>query len=418
MYIFSFVLIKSLPIFTSCILVGFFLSIKMIFNINYRRVFFNILNKKNIILIFAILIFIQGYSAFITTINCVYDYSIIKTLINQFITLNIGVMVYAYFKLNNSHNKILDYVIYAFILQSLIQLTSFCIPSINDFLNNFRTNSAIEIGQWKYSGIRGLAVSGSNFYGLSSAYGLMYIIYFIRWNEIFKNNNLFKVLSIGILLFGSFSAGRTSMIGFIFGIMYFIMKKFTLKRKAVSLHLKKIKFKKKNLIILIILIIFIIIGGVFIQKKGINENIENKIKDFKSFSLEMIYNFVEGDGLSTTSSSEMFTKMYFKVSEKTLFLGDGAYHNKDGGYYKNTDVGYMRNILFFGLLGFSLLFIYQIQFFKWSKKNFLKNITFLMYLVILHLKGDIIGFLIITQSILMLFFIYELEFYRGDKINE
>ena len=98
--------------------------------------------------------------------------------------------------------------------------------------------------------------------------------------------------------------------------------------------------------------------------------------------------------------------MYFPVEEKTFLIGDGKYTNEDGSYYMYTDAGYMRNILYFGILGFIFLFLYQISFFIWDYKNLFINFIILIYILIMHVKGDVLAFSIILQNMLLINFIY------------
>lgn len=400
MYLFGFIPIKQVPILTSTIVVGLILGLKFILDKEYRRIVISIITRKKIWNLFIILIIIQVYSICITAINNVYDFSIVKTFINQYITLIIGILVYCFFIIKGKSQNIIDYIIYAFIVQSIIQLVSFISPSINEMLNIFRSESAIRTGQWKYSGVRGLAISGTNFYGLACAYGLMYIFYFDRWKYLFKNNSMIKFISLLILFFGGLSAGRSSFIGLAISIIYFMINNKNIKK--VSSYKKNKGLNKINIIMSILLAIFLVSGAWLITSKGMSNEISSKLENFNKFAFEMFYNFKDGKGLTTSSSSRMFNEMYFEVAPETFIVGDGAYTNKDGSYYRGTDVGYMRNILFFGIVGMIMLIIYQLNILFWSKEYRIFNCIIMIFLFIMHLKGDILGFLIITQSMLML----------------
>ena len=79
----------------------------------------------------------------------------------------------------------------------------------------------------------------------------------------------------------------------------------------------------------------------------------------------MFFNFFENGSIGT-SSSEVLQTMYFQVSEKTFFLGDGYWINPNGfGYYMGTDAGYMRHILYYGL--FPSLFLYLLYIYGFYK---------------------------------------------------
>ena len=107
---------------------------------------------------------------------------------------------------------------------------------------------------------------------------------------------------------------------------------------------------------------------------------------------------------TTTSSTELFEKMYFHIKPKTLLFGDGIYETAFG-YYMNTDAGYMRPILYFGIPGLLLLFGLQLLYFQnkyfLSRKNKYIIIT---YLLIMQIKGEVVGFSIIIETVMLLFF--------------
>lgn len=416
MYIFGFVLFKSFQSLNSTILVGVIFGVRFLMNKKYRNTVLSVIRYKRVFRIFSMLFFIITYSICITTLLGAYDYTILKTFLNQAVNLFIGLLLYSAFKEKNKEEIIFKYIIYAFILQASIQLISFISPNINEVLNVFRPQEVIEKGQWGYSGIRGLAIAGSNFYGLSSAYGLMFIMYFMNWNKIFNNDLLVKILSLGLLAFGSLSAGRTSLIGFFIGASILVVTK--IEKIIKKSKLKKINiFKKKNILFSFVILAAVLISSVMFQGK-VEDNLVNKIENMKKFAFEMFYNIKDGKGFNTTSTTKMFDNMYFSVNADTLILGDGKYTNEDGSYYMNTDVGYMRNILFFGLIGISFMILYQSLFFLWSKEARSSSLIFFMYILIIHLKGDILGFLIITQNIFLLYYLYSMNkkwLYKGGK---
>ena len=99
MYIFMIPLKGNLQFITSNIVVGFILSVYFIINSRYRGIVIRILKNKRVLFIFSFLIIIIMYSLFIPTLLRTYDYSIIKTLINQLINLIIGILIYSlYYK--------------------------------------------------------------------------------------------------------------------------------------------------------------------------------------------------------------------------------------------------------------------------------------------------------------------------------
>lgn len=401
MYIFSFKIFSNLEVLSSSIIAGFVLSMYFIFNKTYRFNVIKILKKKKILLLFMFLVIIILYCLFISTVQMTYEYSIIRTFINQFIHLVIGVFIYSLYVSQNKEQSVLKHILYIFIIQSLIQFLSFLSPQINELLNIFRSESALIRGQLHYGRIRGLAISGQAFFGLGVGYGLVYIYYFAYWEHIFKDNIVLKFMILVLLLFGGASAARSSFVGLFLGLIYFLYK------RLIKTHFKlnsriKIDFKK-YIITLSMIIVLILLFNLLYNITMIKQQFEK----MNRFSFQIVYNKQSTGKFTTTSTENLFKNMYFPIEEgKTLLVGDGKYNNADGSYYKGTDAGYMRNILYFGILGFILLFFYQIKFFTWDKrKDLFLNITILIYILIMHIKGDVLGFSIIMQSILFLIYL-------------
>jgi glycosyltransferase involved in cell wall biosynthesis len=406
-------LFKEFPVFNSMILLGLILGIRLLVNGQYRNIFLTILKNKKILYLFLFLLAIVIYSCLLTTILGTFDYSIIKTLINQFIALIIGILLYALFAEKGKQKEIIKCIIYAFVIQACIQVSSFIFPFFNDLLNNFKFSLVVEKGETIYKGTRGLALSGSNFFGLSAAYGLIYIMYFINWKQLFNNNLAKKLLCLVLLFFGGIFAGRTSLIGFAIGFIYF----FIVNRKQIKSRLKNFKFNLKIFIYIFssLIIFLLILYIIYLITPDTYITLFNKFNHLMKFTFEMFYNLFNGKGLFTTSTAKLFDKMYFPVELKTFIFGAGHYTNIDATYYLHTDAGFMRNILFFGIFGLILLTIYQIKIFDWSKKSRLNNYIILLYILLLHIKGETLGFLIITQCILLLKILYDLDILKYNN---
>ena len=101
----------------------------------------------------------------------------------------------------------------------------------------------------------------------------------------------------------------------------------------------------------------------------------------------------------------MINDMYFKLTPGQIILGDGRYMGIDGLYYMHTDVGLMRNLLFFGV--FCTLYLYFFHY-KLLRENafdkYTKWIARCLFIisVIFEIKGQTMGFLIISQSLLLM----------------
>lgn len=90
----------------------------------------------------------------------------------------------------------------------------------------------------------------------------------------------------------------------------------------------------------------------------------------------------------------IFSTEYFLPDFKTLLVGDGIYLDKDsGGFYRGVDPGYMRLILYFGILGTTILFSVIIMIFLGLVPKVKRSDLFffelsLLVIFIMMLKGN------------------------------
>lgn len=409
MYIFGFKISFLPDFFNSTFIIGIVMFFLLVTKNDFRKKTFELFTLKKIWYVFSGLIIIISFSLLITMMNGAYDFSIIPSLVSQGINLTIGVILFSWYLYKNKATRIIDDIILVFVLQGVIQLISFVSVDIRELLNIFRGESAISVGHDQYKGMRGLALSGSAFFGLSAAYGLSLILFFINYLKKGKKIDLVGLIQLAILLFGGLSAGRTSLTGLFIGVFLYILFYNFQQKKKIIFTFKKILLGFVSFLITTLLIIYFVF----------NETLKNQFYLFSRFAFEMFYTYQRTGSFTTTSSNKLINEMYFRISNKTLFLGDGRYTNLDGSYYMFTDAGFMRNILFFGVIGTMLLIIYQLQFFAWNKdkRDILINLSIFTYILILNIKGDALGYLIILQNILLLNFLNE-KVFNLKKVKE
>jgi hypothetical protein len=109
----------------------------------------------------------------------------------------------------------------------------------------------------------------------------------------------------------------------------------------------------------------------------------------------------------------------------TLLIGEGRYDNPDGSYYKDVDAGYLRNILFFGIPWVVLSFMYQLLFLM-EPFNKLKDkhpkvfiVMVLVYVLVLHIKGEVLGRELFILLILFMHYtclLYNEKWGKKDKL--
>lgn len=397
MYIFS---LKFISIIDSSIVVGIILFLVFLVNSKYRKNVMQTIFNKNHNIIYGLIILLLLWSLFVVFYLRTYDVSYLKTLFHFLISLTIGSVLCCYCKSKGKGAKILNYIIIAFLAQSILQWIFFLFPSFSSIFNAFRSEQMVAMQQ-AYLGIKGISLSESGFFSLSSGYALVIGLYYSKYNTIFKKSS-YKFLGFLILLSGAFFAGRTGFVGL-------IMVPFVVYRKGLFKEIKTnfVQYLKYVMLGITACTVFIFFTCQI-----------DKFQKMYNYSFEMFVNAINGKGLQTSSTNTLLGMFKVDFSETNLLIGDGKYTVKNNGitsYYKNTDVGYYRRVLYFGLIGYTLCLLLQYYIIedvnKYDKK--LASIIF-AFLLLLELKGEIIGINILVNSILILFS----NSYENGETNE
>ena len=192
------------------------------------------------------------------------------------------------------------------------------------------------------------------------------------------------LLSISIFL-----TGRTGFLGILLGLLIIVIP--TNFYEIPFFKMLKFFFK----ILIIVLPLFFLLKS-FIPTTVL-EIVEKRVLPW---AFEMFQNDSQGS-LETASSNEL-KGMYYMPPLKTALIGDGFYVSPydNTRYYMDTDAGYMRHILFYGILGCSLMVtLYIVIFYHMFKfSNSLNSspsvkifVIFLcVYFFISHIKGDLL----------------------------
>jgi hypothetical protein len=104
-----------------------------------------------------------------------------------------------------------------------------------------------------------------------------------------------------------------------------------------------------------------------------------------------------------------------RITPYIFFVGEGFFTDPiSGKFFHKVDVGYLRNIFYWGILGTSVIYLYQIFVFNYiflSRDKEQKSFVFwiLFYLFVLELKAMTVGFTHFTMVICVL---YALLYYK------
>lgn len=360
-----------------------------------------ILRSKYFWSIIVLYIVLLLYSITTTILHQTSDYAIIKANVLTLIVVLISFFIYPiiesfFIKDKNNLDSVVTYLLFLFLLQSVIQIAAFIFPSFADLVHYFQK---VNVAKRDYGGIRALGLTGNPFFDLAAGYGFILILYFyffmIKKLNIFLSSGLFLGLFIG-----SFFAGRTAFMGLGIGVIYYLFFTGNFLTRIFSLS----KFLVVGLGVIFVLYTFLPVN--------VKEMVEN---DLLPFAFEFVYNYIDNKEL-TTKSTDILDDMYFPISNMTFIFGDGKYVNSDGSYYMHTDSGYMRNTLFYGFMGvlfmvFGQLYLFKKPFFIIKKslrtgeiynlKHFFLFFILFFYMLILHYKGEVLLFMPLLQSLIV-----------------
>lgn len=371
---------------------------KVLLSSKRRKYFYSIICNKYVLTIITLAFLLSILSFFYVILLGTYDFEKSYSLLSQILTYFIAsIVLSSLYNYERDYSYICKCIIIVFLIQSLIQIIAFLSPEIRNFIKLFQFPGDTLVAEY-YGGIRGLSVSGRLFFELAASYGLIFFLYL----KYFYDNNIYTykyVFGFILIFIGSFFVGRTSIIAFGIALIFFLF--YTGNRRTKLKIIVKIIFS----LLLLGLIIFFFLPG------NIKDILLNKLLPWV---FELVYKYFE-TGHAQSNSLDTLESMYsIDITDKEWIIGSGIYTNPDGTYYKFTDSGYLRQILFWGLLGSFLNFVYMLSFFYYPIKNNLKNKNellflgiLLIYILILHYKGELMGH---SRFFLSLLFIYLVKY--------
>lgn len=371
-----------------------------VFNKKTKIIFLSLLKKKIILYFILAPLVIVVFSVFISIFHSTLDFTINKTLINQSLTVIILLFVLSILLSNINEIKQIHYLIWiAFIVQAINILLALVSEDYKNFIKIFQPDTFRNMDNY-YGGVRTLSISSSGFFGLGCTYGLLFILY-VKYLIENKIKNIFSVVFYLIFVFSILFIARTGFIGLLFSVLVMFFS-------SINFFISFII--KSQISIIVLLVFFYLILD--------NTVIENFNTNVIPFAFEMFLN--DSNGLETTSSNALSVMFKNKISLNEFFIGTGNYTNENGTYFRDTDIGYLRVLLFGGFI-YLLLFIIHHVIIIFNLINFsdrfLKRKSFLFYLIlvfslILNVKGEVIGFLIPFLTLLYLYFLPYLFFFK------
>lgn len=370
----------------SSILVAAYLIVYAILHPHYIKLVSSFFLKPHFKRILGCYIIINIWCFVVLILRGSSDIAFLMTFLHMFFLLVVGCLFFFYFEIRGNSHLIVNYLVGVFILQAAIEWTAFTVPPFKAILNITKSEATIEKGL-HYAGIRANALAGSDFFGLSAAFGFIYLIYYSKKNSLFSSNRVLKFLVFLFLITGTFFAGRSGYIGVLVLVLYLI---FNRKKKKER---RPYSGGEKALLILIPGLIIGIISYAIILY-SINEDFQNLME----FTFELFTNYSQNKTLEVSSVSTLEEGHFPHIEFLTYLIGDGKYGTHEG-YYMETDVGVMRVILYMGIIGLIMMILMELSILQLGRGNEkkLKKYIFLL-LIILSFKGEVLvwGQIIIT----------------------
>jgi hypothetical protein len=367
LYIISVLYLSDMPFFFLPFIVRtrFFLGIIgiLIFFLYYLRhlkikeeIFYNILWLLALLFPFIITIIIN---------NNVDSWGF-RAVLNVFVFFAAFLVVYLYEKIDTiDFEKIVKFIVNVVLINIIIAIIMFLIEPFKQFIFRLQGQGiGAEDAIYYVSSFRLVGVGNFFFYqaGVFCAWGLILVTYFLKR----KTSLRWLLIYLIILISGIFFA-RTTFIGFLTSLLYYIYPDNMSKKEIVA-------FVKKIISVCFFFLLLIFCFNVFLK----DILLENNDVKMLTQAFELFINYSQSGKLESDSTNHLSEMYIYPDNLKTWILGDGRFTAEDGiHYYKGTDVGYLRILFFMGIFGLLVMYFQKIYLLYTTIK--LKNYKLLQY---------------------------------------
>jgi len=207
-----------------------------------------------------------------------------------------------------------------------------------------------------------------------------------------KRRVFFRVVGYFIIVLAGLTAGRSSVIGFIFGLLYLLVCGELFRSAQIFLSM----------------CVCVLCSFIFVALTPVYSFV---VDVFLPYAFEYIFSFLDGRG-GEIESTNVLGRMYWSLDSYRGWLGYGRYSDGDHTFMY-TDGGYMRNVLMFGYIGAFVVVICNLGVFYtiyrlsliYVRRKKLTRLFLLLFLLysLLHYKGDVLLHLVGAQIFLMSF---------------
>ena len=313
--------------------------------------------------------FIFLFTVAITVIWSAFDWSLSSKVFSSFLLYFFS---FCLFQFARPYVNIEKAIVYCFVVQSVIIILSIFSESFYDLVEPFR--KVDEGFEMKYGRLRGNAVSGYQFFGISSMYTFV-IAYLILHLKNFR----YGLIMLFLLSIAGVCGGRYTVVGIIIGVCVLLW------RNIVEGRLGKVVWICVGTTLTVVLSITLLYQ--YVEK--ISDPLMYKV--VSDYLIDPIDSILVDESFES-SSTNVLMDMYQRDDIKQYFLlGAGKYETENGGYFGGVDIGYYRMLGYYGVLGF-ILITYAIYYLIYRTRSdldiYTKHAFFIIFLV-LNIKGDV-----------------------------
>lgn len=244
---------------------------------------------------------------------------------------------------------VLEWLVYAAVVQAILSLVVFFVPAAKDLYFAFtrQPHETVEL----HAAYRLIAISKFQYANAAVMYGLAMFaaitLAFCNQSKLYKNKAIYSISLLLIIIAGVLSA-RT----------FFLMLALAFCYYAYLLWHQKGFFKALGKILFILVLGVACVVFVFFFFEG------SEYRRTYQWAFEGFINLAENGNLGTSSTSKLQSMYIYPEQLKTWLVGDGKMVDGEGNFYMHTDAGYIRHIFYWGILG-SILF-YSVQYAYYS----------------------------------------------------
>lgn len=294
---------------------------------------------------FIFVIFVSIFSLLTAFVNQVYE-PVYVNFVFSFIGLLVsswGISYLLKFTYGKVSMEILSfYIVLAMHIQFALSLTMFFQPSFQELIYSY-----IEVGDTSLNSIE--ATNGFRLHGVGANFFILGVInaaIILLMTAVVKQSHckslkIFYALSIPYFLLVGMMMARTTLLTVPFSLFCYFYGVKNIFRYVLIVTMK----------------FLLIVGIVFLLCYGPIMSFVEENEELLRFGFEHFYNFFEGNGFSSESTSQLADMLVLPDNFSTWLIGDARITSGDGvNYYMYTDIGYSRALFYFGMLGLMAFF--------------------------------------------------------------